>query len=165
MDPWRFLSFTTRKVMQAWADREQPPHQVAWSRLDKPLDQCRVALISTAGVALRSDEPFDQAGERANPWWGDPSWRRIPSDTTEADVEIGHLHIDTAPAEKDLDVVLPLRRLAELSTGGVVGSSAPNHYSIMGYILDAAELVDDTGPELADALRQDDVDLALLVPV
>ena len=165
MDPYRFMSFLTRQVMRAWADREQPAEQVAWTSLQKPLAECRVALISSAGIALRSDKPFDQQGERENPWWGDPSWRELPAETSEADVQIYHMHIDAAPAKEDLDVVFPTRRLRELVEAGIVGAVSPRHFSIMGYILDATELVNKTAPELASALMECEVDLALLVPV
>jgi len=165
MDPYRYMSFLTRQVMRAWADREQSAEQVAWTPLEKPLAECRVALISSAGIALRTDKPFDQQGERENPWWGDPSWRALPAETTAADVHIYHMHIDPAPAEKDLDVILPLRRLRELADAGIVGDVSPRHFSIMGYILEATELVNKTAPELASELIRDEVDLALLVPV
>ena len=165
MDPYRYLPFMSRRVMQAWAAREQPPERVAWSPLKKPLADCRVALISSAGIALRSDRPFDQQGERDNPWWGDPSWRELPADITADDVRFYHLHVDSAPAEEDLDVVLPLRRLHELAAEGTIGGVSPRHFSIMGYILDTSELVGVTAPELAGALIQDRVDLVLLVPV
>ncbi len=86
-------------------------------------------------------------------------------DATEADVRLCHLHIDTGPAEEDLDVALPTRRLRELADQGVVGEVNRRHFSIMGYILDATELTTVTAPELAAALVEDEVDLALLVPV
>ena len=75
------------------------------------------------------------------------------------------MHIDASPAKQDLDVVFPLRRLRELVEAGIVGDVSPRHYSIMGYILDATELVNKTAPELASALTEDDVDLVLLIPV
>ncbi len=60
--------------------------------------------------------------------------------------------------------MLPLRRLDELVAAGKVGSSAPRHYSIMGYILEPEILVGETAPRIAEGLLRDDVDLALLVP-
>lgn len=165
MDPYRYLPFMTRQIMQAWADREHPPDQTAWSTLAKPLADCRVALISSAGISLRTDEPFDQQRERDDPWWGDPTWRELPADLSETDVRISHLHVDCTPAEQDLNVVLPLRRLRELVDEDVVGEVSPRHFSIMGYILDATDLCNTTAPELAKELRNDNVDLALLVPV
>ncbi len=165
MDPYRYLPFTSRKIMQAWADRETPPEEVAWTPITKSLSSCRVALVTTAGISARDDFPFDQEGERDDPWWGDPGWRRLPPHLTEDEVHVSHLHIDHAPVEDDLDVVLPLRRLAELADQGIVGEVAAHHYSIMGYVLDARELVEDSAPEIAAELTADEVDLVLLVPV
>jgi len=165
MDPYRYLPFISRQVMQAWADRERPPADVAWTPLDRPLADCRVALITSAGIAPRSGEPFDQQRERDDPWWGDPSWRAIPADATEADVMVCHLHVAHEPIERDLDVALPARRLGELAADGVISEANHRHFSIMGYVLDATELVATTAPELASELLADDVDLALLVPV
>ena len=124
-----------------------------------------MALVSTAGVALKTDRPFDQEGERRNPWWGDPSFREIPLGTTEKDIRIQHLHIDPRFGEADLDVVLPMRRLTELAAGGFVGRAAPTHYSTMGYILDATELLAETAPAIARRMREERVDAAALVPV
>ena len=165
MDPYRYLPFLSRQVMQAWADRQRPPADVAWAPLAKPLSACRVALITTAGIAPRDGRPFDREGERQNPWWGDPSWRCLSNDVTERDVEVCHLHVDRAPIEADLDVAFPLRRLSELAAAGEIGDVAANHYSIMGYILDARDLVTDTAPELAAHLAADGVDIVVLVPV
>ena len=165
VDPYRYLPFMTRQIMQAWAAREHPPEQVPWSALTKPLAGCRIALISSAGISLRTDEPFDQQGERDNPWWGDPSCRELPADLTENDVRFSHLHVDCTPSEQDLDVVLPLRRLRELVEEGVLGEVSSRHFSIMGYILDATELCNTTAPQLSKELLDDDVDLVLLVPV
>ncbi len=165
MDPYRYLTFMSRQIMRAWAAREQPPQEVAWTPLSKRLTDCRVAVISSAGIALLTDRPFDQQGERDDPWWGDPSWRQLPVDITAADVSVSHLHIDTTPVRQDLDVVLPLHRLRELVDAGIVGEISDRHYSIMGYNVDTTELTTATGPELASALLEDHVDLFLLVPV
>jgi D-proline reductase (dithiol) PrdB len=165
MDPYRFLPFVSRRVMQAWADREEPPSTAAWTPLTKPLETSRVALITTAGISPLEAAPFDQQGERDDPWWGDPTWRRLRRDVSEVDVHIGHLHVDHGPIEEDLDVVLPLRRLAELAADGVIGDVSAAHYSIMGYVLDARELVEDTAPAIAADISVNAVDLVLLVPV
>jgi len=164
IDSYRFLDFATRQVMKAWAARLEPG-VIPFTPLAKPLRECTVALVTTAGVARVDDRPFDQDGERRNPWWGDPSFRTIPLGTTEQHVRIHHLHIDPRFGEADLDVVLPMRRLAELAGEGVVGRPAPTHYSIMGYILDPRELLEKTMPAIAGAMRAERVDAAALVPV
>jgi hypothetical protein len=163
IDSYRFLDFASRQVMKAWAGRQEPGI-IPFTPLAKPLRECTIALLSTAGVARNDDQPFDQERERRDPWWGDPSFRVIPLGTTERDVRIHHLHIDPRFAQGDLDVVLPMRRLTELAGEGAVGRPAPRHYSIMGYILDAAVLVEETAPAIADRMRADGVDAAALVP-
>lgn len=163
IDSYRFLDFATRQVMKAWAARQEPG-AIPFTPLRKPLAECTVALVSTAGVARNDDRPFDQDGERRNPWWGDPSFRTIPLGTTEKDVRLYHLHIDPRFGEADLDVVLPMRRLVELANQGVVGRAAPTHYSVMGYILEPEELVEKTAPRIAERMRGEGVDAAALVP-
>lgn len=163
IDSYRFLDFATRQVMKAWAAREEPG-VIPFTPLAKPLSECTVALVSTAAVARNDDRPFDQEGERRDPWWGDPSYREIPLGTTEKDVRLYHMHIDPRFGEADLDVVLPMRRLAELAGEGFVGRPAPTHYSTMGYILEPTELVEKTAPAIAGRMRNERVDAAALVP-
>ena len=123
-----------------------------------------MALVSTAGIARNDDRPFDQEGERRNPWWGDPSFRVIPLGTTERDVRLYHMHIDPRFGEADLDVVLPMRRLTELAEAHVVGRPAIRHYSMMGFILEPTELVEKTAPAIAECMHAERVDAAALVP-
>jgi D-proline reductase (dithiol) PrdB len=163
IDSYRFLDFLSRKIMQAWADRQEPG-VIPFTPLPRPLRECTVALVSTAGISRNDDRPFDQEGERKNPWWGDPSFRRIPLGTTERDIRIYHLHIDPRFGEADLDVVLPMRRLAELASDGVIGRPAPTHYSTMGYILESGELISATAPAIVECMREEQVDAAALVP-
>ena len=86
IDSYRFLDFATRQVMKAWTARQRA-NDTPFTPLAKPLSECTVALVSTAGVARNDDRPFDQDGERRNPWWGDPSFRVIPLGTTESKSE------------------------------------------------------------------------------
>jgi D-proline reductase (dithiol) PrdB len=163
IDSYRFLDFASRQVMKAWAARQEHG-AIPFTPLAKPLSECTVALVSTSGVARNGDRPFDQEGERRNPWWGDPSFRVIPLGTTEKDVRLYHLHIDRRFGEADLDVVLPMRRLSELSREGFVGRPAPTHYSIMGYILEPAELIEKTAPAIAERMQAEGVAAAALFP-
>lgn len=116
IDSYRFLDFATRQVMKAWASRQEQGI-IPFTPLAKPLSECSVALISTAGIARNDDRPFDQEGERRNPWWGDPSFREIPLGTTEQEVRLYHMHIDPRFGQADLDVVLPMRRPGTVPAG------------------------------------------------
>lgn len=163
IDSYRFLDFASRQVMKAWAGR-QDYVDIPFTPLAKPLAESTIALVSTAGIARNDDRPFDQEGERRNPWWGDPSFRVIPLGTTEQDVRLYHMHIDPRFGQADLDVVLPMRRLSELADAGIVGRPAARHYSMMGYILDPTVLINETAPAMADRMREDGVDAVALVP-
>ena len=163
IDSYRFLDFGSRQVMKAWAARQEPGI-IPFTPPAKPLRECTVALVSTAGIARNDDRPFDQERERRDPWWGDPSFRVIPLGTTEREVRIHHLHIDPRFGQADLDVVLPMRRLKELSHEGVIAEAAAHHYSIMGYILEPDVLINETAPAIAARMRTDGVDAAALVP-
>lgn len=164
VDSYRFLSRPTKKLVRSWIGRERPC-SIPWAPLERPLSECTVALLSTAGISSKQDHPFDIEGERQNPWWGDPSFRVISKTATEHDVRIDHLHVDTSYAEKDLDCVFPLRRLRELEESGEIGRSAPSHYSIMGYILDPRVLLSKTVPTMIRRLKGESVNTVVLIPM
>lgn len=163
VDSYKFLDFATRQLVRAWIDRE-PRREIPWTAPSKPLARSTVTLVSTAGLALADDRPFDQEGERRNPWWGDPSFRVLPRDADPTDVRIYHLHVDNRPAEQDLDCAFPLRRLSALERAGEVGRSAPSHYSFMGYILQPETLLTESVPAIVERMQAEQVDVALLVP-
>jgi D-proline reductase (dithiol) PrdB len=136
----------------------EPP---AFTPLDKPLDECRVSLISTTGVHLRGQEPFDTAAAL-----GDSSYRPIPSDADARSFCISHTHYPLERASADINVILPIERLRELTEEGVIGSVGEHHYCF-GFDLHVRELVDPatgTAHELARALKDDGVDVVLLTP-
>lgn len=163
-DSLQFLDGASRRVIKAWIEREQA-NPIPWTPPRKPLRDSRVALISSAAVALTSDLPFDQAGERRDPWWGDPGYRVIPRGTKTGDVRLHHLHIDRSYGESDLDCVMPLTRLEELAAAGEIGEPAPSHYSFMGYLLRPAKFLRTSVPAIIERLRAEEVDVILLVPV
>jgi D-proline reductase (dithiol) PrdB len=163
VDSFRFVDIVTRKILKTWMERE-PLRPIPWTPLEKPLSECTVAAVTSGAVALRSDKPFDQEGERRNPWWGDPSYRVLPASATEADTEVYHLHINPAFGRKDLNCLLPLQRLQALAAAGEIGRSAPRHYSYMGYQIDPTALLERSAPAMIRSMKEDRVDLVLLVP-
>ncbi len=163
VDSYRFLSYATRKLVKAWIARE-PRRPIPWTAPAAPLAEATVALVSTAALAMAGDRPFDQEGERRNPWWGDPSFRVIERGATEKNVRAYHLHIDNRYVEQDLNCALPLRRLIDLERAGEIGRSAPSHYSFMGYILQPAVLLEQSTPAMIRRMRSEQVDVVLLVP-
>lgn len=99
-----------------------PNDSIAWVPMTKPLAESTIALVSTAGVHLKSQPAHDLH----NPH-GDASFRAIPGDTPPHDLAVDHLHYDTTDANTDPNCVFPLDRLHELAHTGVIGAVAPLH--------------------------------------
>ncbi len=163
VDSYRFISGITKRMIKSWINMERP-REIPWKPLAKPLANCTVSLISSAGLALKTDKPFDQERERRNPWWGDPSYRILPATATSQDVRYYHLHIDPSYAEQDLNCLFPLQLLQKLVEAGEIGRSAARHNSIMGYILRPEQLLAETVPDLIRNLKEDFADVVVLVP-
>lgn len=163
VDSFRFISGITKRMIKNWIKMEKP-RPIPWTPLSKPLSDCTVALLSSAGIALKSDVPFNQDGERQNPWWGDPSFRILPKTATQGDIRVYHMHIDPSYAEQDLNCLFPVQRLQEMENNGRIGRVSLRHYSIMGYILKPEQLLCDTVPALIRNLKADFADVVVLVP-
>jgi D-proline reductase (dithiol) PrdB len=124
-----------------------------------PLARRRVAIVTTAGIHLRSDQPFDTGGAGID-------YRVIPGDAAPADLVMSHasVNFDRTGFQSDWNVVFPLDRLKELVRDKVVGAVAAFHYSFMGAI-PKIERYEPKARELAAMLRNDGVDAVLLSPV
>lgn len=120
-----------------------------------------LALVTTGGVHLSSQSPFDMANPN-----GDPSYREIPADASADRLMITHDYYDHREAERDPNLVFPVQRLRELVEAGILGALHSPAYSLMGHI-DGPYLhflQEKTAPEIARRLASARVDYALLVP-
>ncbi|HET6810713.1 MAG TPA: hypothetical protein VFH50_06865 [Acidimicrobiales bacterium] len=166
VDSYRFLP---RSFRARYENPSRLPGEDAavWATFPVRLAEARVALLSSAGLHVKSRQPpFDAAGERANPMWGDPSWRAIPRSAGQDDLGMMHLHVNNTDVLADHEVALPLRALDALVAAGVVGASADTHFSVMGYQEDGLEVWRTrTAPEIAEVLRDERVDGLVLAPV
>jgi D-proline reductase (dithiol) PrdB len=154
----RFPALVERWVKsQDFTDTLETP----WVPLSRDLKECRIALVTTAGVHLRSQAPYDMEDRD-----GDPTFREIPSWTRPEDLMITHDYYDHRDAERDINVVLPMRRLRELEAEGVIGGIVPRHFSFMGHIMGGHidTLMQGTGPEVARMLKAAGVDAVFLTP-
>ena len=137
-----------------------------WAPFEKPLSEATIAVLSSAGIFLRdTQESFDAEREKREPSWGDPSWRAIPRDVSQDRIDSAHLHINTEHVKRDVGVALGLRALAALEADAVIGRLATENYSVMGFQERGCEVWQSkTGPEIADRLRDAEVDALLLAP-
>jgi len=163
VDSFTYLPGSIANYYRAMQTQRIDP--IPWTPLSKPLTESRFALVTTAGINVQGLEPgFDQDGERSNPTWGDPTFRRIPRDTTQDRIGAWHLHLNNRDILADVNVVLPLNRFAELEADGVIGSLAPTCYSFMGYQMDLGEWREKYAPEVAGLMKDEAVDIVLLTP-
>jgi D-proline reductase (dithiol) PrdB len=102
---------------------------VPWTPMRKPLPESRICLVTTGGLHLKSDKPFDMADPD-----GDPSFRTIPATATRDDLTITHDYYDHTDADRDFNIVMPLDRIRELVAAGHLGGQTSTHYSFMGHI-------------------------------
>ena len=125
--------------------------------LRRPLSQSRLSFVSTSGVQPRGTLPFDVVHPI-----GDYTFRRVPSDSSPADLEIHQLKYPTDGAHRDLNVIFPIERLQELRDEGVVGALTPDLFTFIGYNMDPSLLERTLAEDLAQAVQDEQPDLALL---
>jgi len=149
-----------RLFLKAYRWRRVDP--VPWTPLRKPLGECNVALVSTAGMVLPGQPPFDAASRG-----GDYSFRELASDIDVKALVDTHRSetFDHSGIQGDPNLAFPLDRLRELASEGRIGKVNPRHLMFMGSITAPGRLTRDTAPAAADLLAADGVDVALLVPV
>ena len=166
VDSFKFTGRIIKKFVLDIIENQPIQTEIPWSIVSKKIGDSRVSLVTTAGISMTSDEPFDMNTEKKLGDWGDPSWRLIKRGSTINDISVDHLHIDTNYIKKDLNVALPIDIVEDLASRGVIGSVSNYHYSIMGYQgKDTSHLANISSPEIARSMKQDNVDLAILAPV
>jgi len=135
---------------------------VPWTPLKKPLAECSLMLVSSAGIAMKEQTPFDNSIRG-----GDPSIREIPSDVDVASLIETHRSdaFDHGGIRRDPNLAFPADRLRELAAAGVIGSLNNRYISIMGSVTAPGRLIKKTIPQVVPKLVEDQVDIALLIPV
>jgi len=112
------------------------------------------ALVTTAGVHLRDQEPFDEQG--------DNSWRLIPGDVQASQLMVTHEHYDHRHADEGINCVFPIDRLRELAQAGIIGGVSDKHLGFMGYSQTLRDLYERAAPEMAKIIERSKADAVLL---
>jgi D-proline reductase (dithiol) PrdB len=120
-----------------------------------PLNQRRVAVITTAGVHMPNDRPF-QFNQH-------DTYRVIPGDIKANDLVMSHgeASFDRTGFQRDGNMVFPIDRLHEMVEEGIIGSVADYHYSFGAPMSD--EETEMAAREIARLMKKDNV-TACLVP-
>ena len=129
----------------------------SWVAPSKPLEQRRVALVTTAGLHRRNDATFG---------FTDATFRPLPGDVEGSDILMSHssVNFDRTGFAEDVNLVFPLDRFRERVEDGTLGSLASVHYSFMGAGLEPTAYEDSAG-RVAELLQRDGVDTVFLIPV
>jgi len=136
----------------AWISNQKVP----FTKLEKPLSECRIALLTTADLKMLPGEssqerhlsrkvyacPVDEAPEHF--YTQDLQWDQ------------GSTHTN------DNDSFMPLNRLAECAENGRIGSAAPKFYGVMTDY-SQGKTSKKSAPQVLELCKEDNVD-ALILP-
>ncbi|HWI50557.1 MAG TPA: glycine/sarcosine/betaine reductase selenoprotein B family protein [Symbiobacteriaceae bacterium] len=131
---------------------------VPYTPVTRKLSEMTIAIVSTAGVHMKSQEPFKTEG--------DDTWRVIPGNVDLAELMITHgapeEHYDRAEALKDMNVMFPVGLLRELQGEGFIGAVSEKHLTLMGYSLRLQKYYNETAPAVAKEIERSPIDAVLL---
>jgi D-proline reductase (dithiol) PrdB len=136
--------------------------EVPFQRLEKPLAECRIALITTAAPYQpdKGDQgpgaPYNAAAKFYQTYSGDTAH--------DHDLRISHVAYDRAhTTAEDSNTWFPIRQFRRLACAGVIGSVAPRFHGAPTNRSQRTTLERDC-PELLARCRADAADAAVLVP-
>ena len=147
------MSMTVVKGLQSEIFVPITPKSV-FTPVTKPLNEMTVALATAAGVHVKTDKRFNLAG--------DFTWRKVPDDVPSSELMVTHGGYDNSDVNKDINCMFPIDRLHELRDSGFIKATAPTHAGFMGGGGNIEKFTNETGPEVAQMLKDEGVDAAIL---
>jgi len=151
----RYEAWISGMVHKDVADVRNDP--VAFVHPTKPLAECRLGLVSTGGIHLRSQQPFDIVDPD-----GDWTVREIPTATPAAEIAITHSHYNHTDADEDINCIFPIERLHDLVAAGFLGSLTDVFFGMMGFIPNGTHVSDDAAPQIVQRLSEEGAEVVLL---
>lgn len=135
----------------AWLSHQSAP----FTKLEKPLSECRVALVTTADLAKPPGESIQERhlSRRVYAQAVEDAPEHFYTQDLQWDHESTHTH--------DNDCFMPLNRLAECAASGKIGSASPRFY---GVVTDysQAKTSKKSAPQILEFCREDAVDAVIL---
>lgn len=156
------LSLHVRLFMKGYRFSRHVIDPMPCAKLKRPLNEARIALVTTAGLKMPEQPDFDHSIKM-----GDTSLREIPNTVDVRTLIESHrsYSFDHSGVQADANLVFPLDRFRELEPQGEVGQLNHRHFSFMGSIVGPRKLIEETAPQVARSLREDGVDAVFLTPV
>ena len=141
-----------------WAHFDEVP----FMPLEKPLAECRVGLVSTSDVGIRSADGEGRDKSQDNPIGNVYS---VPTDTPVEKLFSRQESYDKyATHLDDVNSYFPVSRLDDKVNEGRLGSLAPRCHGVYTSYSHRRTSEDDA-PEVLKRCREDGVDVAILTPV
>jgi D-proline reductase (dithiol) PrdB len=164
VDGFRFLPPGLKAWINTFIPDQDFKEYIPWTPLKKPMNRTTLALLTSAGISLKADPPFDMQREKKEAIWGDRSYRAIPRGTTEKDIEVNHLHINTNYIKQDINVILPLARMAEFEQEKIIGHLAPTAYSFYGFQWQSTDFLKEAIEPISRKMKLEEVEAVLMTP-
>jgi D-proline reductase (dithiol) PrdB len=164
VDGFRFLPPGLKAWVRTFIPEEDFKGPIPWTPMVKPVSLTTITLVTSAGISLKFDPPFDMEREKREPLWGDRSFRTIPRGTSEKDIDVNHLHINTNYIKQDINVILPLARMAEFEKEGMIGRLAPSAYSFYGFQWQNDDFLKEAIEPISRKMKLEGVEAVLLTP-
>lgn len=164
VDGFRFLPPGLKAWVRTFIPEKEFNGAIPWTPMSKPLSQTTIALVTSGGISLKIDLPFDMGREKREPLRGDRSFRMIPRGTTENDIDVNHLHINTTYIKQDINVILPLARMAEFEKEKIIGRLAATAYSFYGFQWRNTEFLSEAIEPISRKMKIEKVEAVLLTP-
>ena len=161
MEPVRYVDLLNQRYQQQgfppyeWSVNTESPLTAPV----KPLAASTVSMLTSGGVSHCSMPAWNP--EARNDFRLDA----VDPSASAPDFRVNDSYYDTSDASIDVNCVFPIDRLRELQAEAVIGQLARRHWSgFMGRIYSRTRVREESAPALARELRDDGVDLFLLVP-
>lgn len=147
------MSITIVKGLQSeiFVPITPPP---VWADVTKELKDMNIALVTAAGVHRKKDKRFNLAG--------DFTFREVLDTSKSSELMVSHGGYDNADVNKDINCMFPIDRIHELAEEGFIKSVAPIHIGFMGGGGNQEKFQNETGPKIAQVLKEEEVDAVLM---
>lgn len=147
------MSYTAIKGLQSEIFVPVTPPMV-WTPVTKPMNEWIVAIATAAGVHQVDQERFNLSG--------DFTYRAVDDKTPPENLMVSHGGYDNSDVNKDINCMFPYERLHELAAEGFIKGVAPYHYCFMGGGGNQQKFREETGPAIAQRLKDEGVDAVLM---
>ena len=147
------MSYTAIKGLQSEIFVPVTPPMV-WTPVTNPMNEWVVAIATAAGVHGVDQERFNLSG--------DFTYRAVRDSYKPEELMVSHGGYDNSDVNKDINCMFPITRLKELAAEGFIKACAPYHAGFMGGGGNIEKFTNETGPAVAQMLKEEGVDACLL---